>query len=71
MHEELNDLKAKRPNVVHITGNPVDEQIEKNFPEYFDRVVRLIRKMGALTELNGWNEELDEYKNQAYKLIGL
>jgi hypothetical protein len=71
MREELNYLMAIRPKVSHLIGNPVDEQLEQNYPDYFARVVKLIRKMGALTELEGHSETMDQNKNSAYRLIGL
>ena len=71
MREELNYLMAIRPKVSHLIGFPVDEQMEQNHPEYFERVVKLIRKMGALTEIEGHSNTMDQNKNSAYRLIGL
>ena len=66
MKDELNYLCQNRPCL-----GLTDEEMQTKFPEYFARVVKLIRKMGAVTELNGHSQDLDGWKNEAYKLIGL
>jgi hypothetical protein len=71
MNEKLHELQSIRPNVKHEIGYSIEEQILDKYPEYFDKVVEFIQKLGAITERDGHSAQLDDIKNSAYRLIGI
>jgi hypothetical protein len=71
MIEKLRYLRSIRPNIKHIFGYCVLDQMLENYPDYFDTVVKFIRVLGDITEKEGHSKELDDIKNSAYKLIGI
>lgn len=64
---EIQALIDSKPSITFLDEN----DIIQSHPDYFDSVIRYIRKLGLITEQKGHSQELDLLKNQAYKLIGL
>lgn len=71
MNEKLQELQAIRPEVRSLIGYPVEEQMIDLYPDYFEKVVAFIQRLGAITERDGHSQKLDEIKNSAYRLIGI
>jgi hypothetical protein len=71
MNEKLRELQALRPEIRHQIGLSVEDQMLEKHPEYFERVVSFIQRLGMITEKEGHSQKLDEIKNSAYRLIGI
>lgn len=64
-------LLKERPRLDIEIGVPVIDRMVEKHNYYYKKVVFYIRCLGADTEINGHSKELDDLKNEAYKLIGL
>ena len=47
------------------------ESIQDRYPEFYEKVVTFLYRLGIVTELDGHSQELDKLKDRAFKLIGL
>jgi hypothetical protein len=68
IYHELADLLDEKVRL-GVYGD--DEMIMQQFPDYYKKVMNLVYKLGTETRINGHSVLLDEFKERAYKLIGL